>query len=109
LNFSGALTRVWNLVKRANKFIEESAPWALFKQGGQERLNQVLYDLLEVLRLVAGYILPFMPGTAPRIWEQLGDPDPRRIPEFPREAGWGQLPGGRAIAKSKPLFPRLEK
>ncbi len=109
LCFSNALSLVWDLVKRANKYIEESAPWALFKQGEKDRVDKVMYNLLEVLRLVACYIQPFMPGTTPRILEQLGDPNPRRIPEFPHEAQWGQLPKGQPIAKTGPLFPRREK
>ncbi|MCD4814573.1 methionine--tRNA ligase [bacterium] len=109
LDFSGALTLVWDLVKRANKYIEESSPWTLFKNQEQEKVDLVMYNLLEVLRLVACYIQPVMPGTTPRILEQLGDGSPNRIPVFPEEAGWGKLSAGQMIAKSGPLFPRLEK
>jgi methionyl-tRNA synthetase len=109
LDFSAALSLVWDLVKRANKYIEESSPWALFKQGEKESVDKVMYNLLEVLRLVACYIQPFMPETTPRILAQLGDPDANRVPEFPHEAQWGQLPKGQSIDKTGPLFPRLEK
>lgn len=109
LNFSGALTLVWDLVKRANKYIEEAAPWALAKKGEQERLQRVMLNLLESLRLVAVYIQAFMPETTPRILAQLGDPDPGRQAAFPAAAEWGRLPQGQAIAKTGPLFPRIEK
>lgn len=109
LDFSQALARVWDLVKKGNKYIEENAPWALFKQGQTARLRTVLYNLLEVLRLVAGLIQPFMPQTTPRMLRQLGDPEPERSLVFPPEARWGLLLPGRRIAKAEPLFPRREK
>jgi methionyl-tRNA synthetase len=109
LDFSQALGLVLDVVKRGNKYIEENAPWALFKQGQLARLGTVLYNLLEVLRLAAGYLHPFMPKTTPRILQQLGDPQPGRTLHFPAEARWGSLPPGQKIAKAEPLFPRLEK
>jgi len=114
LDFSGALAIVWNLVKQANKYIEESSPWSLVKQGKKiaghdyARVNLVMYNLLEVLRLVALYIHPFMPGTTPRILAQLGYPyAPEQKVAFPEEPQWGRLPSGQKIAKAAPLFPRI--
>ncbi len=107
LNFSRALFGVWEVVNRANKYIEVSAPWLLFKQGQAGRVNTVMYNLLEVLRLVAVYIYPFMPDTTPKILAQLGDPAAGRAPSFPADSGWGQLSPGQAIAKAAPLFPRI--
>ncbi|MBN1594922.1 methionine--tRNA ligase [candidate division FCPU426 bacterium] len=109
LNFSQALARLWDIIKRANKYIEESAPWACCKRQEMNRVHAILYNLLEVLRLVAVYLYPFMPFTTPRILEQLGDAQPQRVPIFPREAAWGLLPAGQVIAKAGPLFPRREK
>jgi len=109
LNFSEAAARVLNLVKMANKYIDESAPWAKFKQGDIAAVDRIMMNLLEVLRLAAVYTYPFMPTTTPRILAQLGDPQPDRMPAFPAAAQWGQLPAGQAIGKSGPLFPRLEK
>jgi len=109
MDFSRALTLVWDLVKRGNKYIDENAPWALFKQGQTSRLNAVMYNLLEILRLAAVYVHPFMPSTTPRMLAQLGDLNPTRPLQFPAEARWGALPAGQAIAKGEPLFPRLEK
>lgn len=109
LEYAQALTDVWELVKRANKYIEESAPWALFKAGDHARVNTIMYHLLEVLRLVAAYLQPFMPDTTPRILEQLGYENKEQAMTFPESAAWGQLPVGQSIAKGDPLFPRIEK
>lgn len=109
LNFSNAYSAVWDLVKRANKYIEECAPWAQVKQGNTERVHTIMYNLMEVLRLVAAYIQPIMPGTTPRILNQLGDQEPDRQMQFPAEAAWGLLKVGQQTAKGDPLFPRLEK
>jgi methionyl-tRNA synthetase len=108
-NFSEALARVWNLVKAGNKYIDESAPWVLFKQGKIAEVNFVMYNLLELLRLAAVFVHPFMPATTPRMLAQLGDPQPERALQFPGEAAWGQLKAGQVVAKAAPLFPRIEK
>ncbi len=109
LDFAAAMNLVWDLVKRANKFIDEAAPWALVKKGEQEQVNAVMYQLLETLRLAAVYVCPVMPNTTPRILAQLGVPEPGRTARFPQDAGWGLLPEGQAVAKSGPLFPRIER
>ncbi len=108
-DFLAAYAAVGSLINRGNKYIESSAPWTLFKQGQTERLNTVLYNLLEILRLSAIFVYPLMPETTPRMLAQLGDPDPGRKLAFPMEARWGQLPAGQTIAKGAPLFPRIEK
>lgn len=109
LDFSGAMGLVWDLVKRANKYIDEAAPWALAKRGDQAQVDAVMYQLLETLRLAASYLCPVMPGTTPRILAQLGTPEPARLLRFPIAAEWGGLPAGQAVAKSGPLFPRIER
>ncbi len=109
LDFAGAMAAVWELVKRANKYIEECAPWSAYKENHQARVDAIMYNLLEVLRLVAAYIEPIMPGTTPRILGQLGYSASYRLPLFPEAGRWGQVPAGQAIAKGDPLFPRIEK
>jgi methionyl-tRNA synthetase len=108
-DFSGAYAAVWSLIDRGNKYIESTAPWTLFKQGQTERLNTVLYNLLEILRLAAMFVYPIMPATTPRMLAQLGDSAPDRVLQFPMEARWGLLPVGQTTAKAAPLFPRIEK
>jgi methionyl-tRNA synthetase len=68
-----------------------------------------MYNLLELLRLAAVFVHPFMPATTPRMLAQLGDPQPERALQFPGEAAWGQLKAGQVVAKAAPLFPRIEK
>ncbi|NTV53237.1 MAG: class I tRNA ligase family protein [Candidatus Firestonebacteria bacterium] len=107
--FSEAYGAVWALVNLGNKYIEATAPWALFKQTQTVRLHTVLYNLLEVLRLAAVFVQPIMPGTTPRMLAQLGDPEPESLQRFPQAARWGLLPAGQLTAKAAPLFPRIEK
>lgn len=108
-DFSLAAGRVMELVRRANKLIEETAPWMLAKENRLEALGAVMYQLLEVLRLSAVYLYPFMPRTTARILEQLGDSRPEAVPRFPGAAAWGGLAVGQQTRKAQPLFPRLEK
>ncbi|MBI4835601.1 MAG: methionine--tRNA ligase [Planctomycetes bacterium] len=112
LQFSAALERIWEVVKRANKFIEETKPWSLAKQN-PERLKPVLYTLVETIRIIAVWISPFMPGTADAILLQLGIGDGKsdgfKTPphlQIPKALEWGQVKG--KVSKSKPLFPRIE-
>ncbi len=109
LDFSRATAAVWDVIRRSNKYIDETAPWGLFKRGETARLSTVLYNLLEVLRLAAILLQPFMPRTVPRILAQLGEPEPERARQLPQAAAWGGLAPGQAIAKAEPLFPRIEK
>ena len=72
-NYSVALTNIWKLVSRTNKYIDETAPWALAKdEANKARLAQVMYNLCESIRIISVLIAPFMPATAPEIRKQLG-------------------------------------
>ena len=72
-NYSVALTNIWKLVSRTNKYIDETAPWALAKdEANKARLAQVMYNLCESIRIISVLIAPFMPTTAPEIRKQLG-------------------------------------
>jgi methionyl-tRNA synthetase len=83
-------------------------PWTLFKSQDQERLDTVLYTILEALRWVAVLLLPVMPGSAPKMLAQLGlDPDTRQAGLLPR-LSWGHIPVGTKLHKGENLFPRLE-
>lgn len=73
MELNQAIKDVWNLIGRANKYIDETAPWILAKDPAQaERLQAVMYNLAEALRIIAILIAPFVPVTAPKIYEQLG-------------------------------------
>jgi methionyl-tRNA synthetase len=97
----------FGLIDAANEYIAETEPWTLAKQGRQERLTQVLSDVVEAVRIAAVLLLPVMPGSCAEILRRMGDD--RNPGEFTldRDAAWS---GGRerAITKGEPLWPRLE-
>jgi methionyl-tRNA synthetase len=102
-----ALDAIFAIVRRANQLVEETRPWALAKaeRGGDPdargRLDTVLWQLAESLRLVAEALRPLLPDTSGRIAAQLGI----TLAAWPRALEWGGLPGGIAIRDPTPLFP----
>ncbi|MCL1605058.1 methionine--tRNA ligase [Phascolarctobacterium sp. ET69] len=107
MELNQAIKDVWNLIGRANKYIDETAPWILAKDPAQaERLQAVMYNLAEALRIIAILIAPFVPVTAPKIYEQLGLGNPESF--FMADAIWGKLATGTKVQKGEPLFPRIE-
>lgn len=107
MELNQAIKDVWNLIGRANKYIDETAPWILAKDPAQaERLQAVMYNLAEALRIIAILIAPFVSVTAPRIYEQLGLGKPESF--FMADAVWGKLATGTKVQKGEPLFPRIE-
>ena len=107
MELNQAIKDVWNLIGRANKYIDETAPWILAKDPAQaERLQAVMYNLAEALRIVAILIAPFVPVTAPKIYEQLGLGKHESF--FMADAVWGKLATGTKVQKGEPLFPRIE-
>ncbi|PLX72180.1 MAG: methionine--tRNA ligase [Desulfuromonas sp.] len=107
LAFNKALQAIWELVSAANKYIDDTAPWALAKDDSQkERLGTVMYNLLEAVRLIALYTAPFMPETGAKVLALLGDSEESDVTDV--RFDWGGLKPGTKITKSKPLFPRIE-
>jgi methionyl-tRNA synthetase len=108
LEISGAVAAVWKIVDRANKYIDDQAPWSLARQGKTERLGTVLYTLAEVLRILATILQPFLIEASHRIWQQLGLGD--RIPEtaWADLSRWGVTRPGTEVKKGNPLFPRID-
>ena len=105
--FSAALTEMWKLVARANKYIDETAPWALAKDPASvSRLAAVLYNLCESLRIISVLLAPFLPETAPEIQKQLGAKPEELTYESASE--WGVLSPDDEIVKGKVLFPRID-
>ena len=104
--FDEALKTIWALVGRANKYIDETMPWKLAKEGQEKKLDSVLLSLYEALRLSALLIAPYMPGTSRRIWEQLGlDGSPLEL--LYDDFVWGAGAGTR-VRKAEVLFPRID-
>ncbi len=109
LGFHKLLISTWELINLANKYIDGMAPWALAKDPQKaERLDTVLYQLLEVLRFVAVFISPFMPQTAEKIQSRMGvsDPDSQNLTSLKE---WGGLKPGGQVRKGESLFPRIEE
>jgi methionyl-tRNA synthetase len=109
LAFHRLLISVWEVINLANKYIDEMAPWALAKEPAKaERLDTVLYQLVEVLRFTAVLISPFMPQSADKVLAQLGIAD-AGSQNLAGLKEWGGLkPGGR-VYKGESLFPRVEE
>ena len=102
-----ALQSIWSLVARGNKYVEVTAPFKLAKDPAKgERLDEVLYNLAEVSRIIAVLLWPFLPGTATRIYSQLGLTG---APDKFSAARWGGLPAGHSIGAPMPLFPRKDE
>lgn len=108
---SDTIKLVWSFIGRANKYIDESQPWVLARdEADRAKLDTVLYNLAESLRVSAVLISPFMPQTAPRIWSQLGLDDVKPLGEVRLEEirGWGGYPAENHIGVPEPIFPRIE-
>jgi methionyl-tRNA synthetase len=109
MDINAAIKVVWALISRTNKYIDETSPWALAKDEAKKpRLNTVLYNLAETLRITAILITPFMPITGPKIWSQLGLTSNFEAITFNDAKGWGKLPVDIVVAKPEPIFPRIE-
>ena len=105
LNFSNALEEVWKLIRRTNKYVDETMPWILAKEDNTERLDTVLYNLSESLRIVSILIKPFMVKTSDEIRKQLGIGE-EVVWDNAKE--WGLLKEGSKMAKGDIIFPRLD-
>ncbi|MFB9325361.1 methionine--tRNA ligase [Paenibacillus aurantiacus] len=109
MEFSVALTQIWQLVSRTNKYIDETQPWTLAKDEAKRgELASVMYHLAESLRIISVLLQPFLTSTPSRIREQLGLPDETRFSGWESVKSFGLLPGGTRVAKAEPIFPRLD-
>lgn len=109
LAFSKALTSIWEIVNAANKYVDETAPWALAKKEKDRlRLATVLYQALESLRIIALLLAPFMPSNSEKMWLQLGIEENLWEKNLNEDGKWGRLKPGRKLFKPTPLFPRID-
>lgn len=109
LELSDALGAVMRLVGRANKYIDETAPWELNRDPQKAgRLASVMYSIIEAQRIVTVMLTPFMPKAPERFWHQLGlDGDVRSL-RWPDAGRWGQFPAGTPVRRGEPVFPRID-
>ena len=105
--FSKALEEIWRFISRTNKYIDETAPWALGKDETKKaRLAAVMDHLCEALRIVSILLTPFMPNTTPKIQEQLGLSAANCTYESAEH--FGRFPANCTVAKGETLFPRID-
>ncbi len=113
MEINGAIKEIWQLIGRANKYIDETEPWILAKDPAKAaRLNTVLYNLLEVLAIVSVLVEPFMPVTAGRIRNQLGltmEISSGAMDNLGSFDANGQIQSGQKTGKPEPIFPRIEE
>ena len=103
--FQNALAEVFKVISRANKYIDENAPWVLAKsEENYPRLARVLYNLLETVRICGGLLSPFMPQTAEEIAKRLGG----AAMDWDSLAVFGKLPADVATVAGPALFPRID-
>jgi len=107
LDYSAALESAWELIKYANRYIENAAPWTLAKEGDTARLGAVLYNALEAVRIAALFTAPVMPNTSADVWRRLGLGDITQVTDILAAAEWGGLPAGSQVTKGEALFPRI--
>jgi methionyl-tRNA synthetase len=106
LDFSGALSALWEHVRGLNKYLDTAAPWSRTAEHERRAVGAVFYNVLEELRAVATAVEPFMPTVASRLRESVGAPA--------ESEGWeaakalNRLASGRAVRKGGPLFPRVD-
>lgn len=107
MQFSSALTELWALISRTNKYIDETAPWVLAKdEANRARLAAVMYNLCEAIRIISILVSPFLPHTAPKIQAQLGAP--ADVLSWEQAGEWGLLPDGFSVQKGEIIFPRID-
>ncbi len=108
LDLSNALSAIWRLVGRANKYVDETAPWALARDPNRrERLATVMYNLAESLRFITIMAAPFMPKLPARVWAQLGLEGRPDLQTW-ESLSWGKLPAGTIVKRGEALFPRID-
>jgi methionyl-tRNA synthetase len=108
IDLTGALEEIWRLVRAANRFVEERQPWVLAKseeEADARRLDETLYTLADTVRALAVLLHPYVPASAAKILDAVGDPGAVSW----ERAGLGLLAPGTEVRQPEPLFPRAER
>lgn len=107
MDFPNALAAIWKLISRANKYIDETAPWVLAKDESQRAvLGTVLYNLMESIRISTILLAPFMPLVPGKVAEQTGQTLEGRA--WADGCVWGQVETGVKVCKKDAIFPRID-
>lgn len=108
MKINDAINNVWALIRRSNKYIDETTPWVLAKDEAKaQRLQTVLYNLLEAQRIIATLVSPFIPVSAAEMWKQLGLGDFAEA-NLASAQEWGRYPADTKVCKGHALFPRYD-
>jgi methionyl-tRNA synthetase len=108
LKYTVALEKIWNFVRRTNKYIDQTAPWVLAREEeNRERLKTVLYNLLESLRIIAVMLKPFLTEAPYKMGEQLGQLEAIKNATW-NDTEWGALKTGVKVYNGDPMFPRID-
>ena len=115
LQFSQACEEILTLVRSCNKYIDDSAPWSLFKQEKQTEVERILYAVLESVRLSAYLLSPIIPNISSKIYQQLGfdwdfnsNEQAQAKQDFSIHSKWGKLSANKTLGKASPVFSKLE-
>lgn len=116
LNFSKASKVALNLAQKGNKYIDDQAPWSLYKQGEHEAVKVVIYSVLESVRLSAFFLSPLIPSISSNIYQQLGFSlkftDSLQLREqqnlFSSQSKWGVLSPDQQLGNPSPVFQKLQ-
>ncbi|ADO78134.1 methionine--tRNA ligase [Halanaerobium praevalens] len=107
LKYTVALEKIWNFVRRTNKYIDQTSPWLLAKEPAKrDRLKTVLYNLLESLRIIAVMLKPFLTEAPFKMGQQLGQLEAIEDADW-EAATWGSLKTGVKVKNGEPMFPRI--
>ena len=108
IDFSGALNSIWVFIKLLNQYVEKTAPWTLAKNNEKEKLDGVIYTMLEGIRIISVLLAPFIPETSEKIVIQLGLEKQTNL-QFEEISKWGCLKTGTTVKKGAILFPKDPK
>ena len=104
LYISDALEEIFNFLRECNKYIDDTTPWVLAKEEKQERLQTVLYNLLESIRISSVLLTPFMPTTTEKIFKQLNT----NLNTYDTLNEFGALENNHKLGQIEVLFKRIE-
>ncbi len=115
LKFNQGCEEILTLIRVGNKFIDEQAPWRLFKEGKQTEVEKILYGVLESVRLAAYLLAPIIPNLSGKIYQQLGfsvdfnqGDRLNEVAPFNQHSQWGKLILNQTLAKPQPVFAKLD-
>ncbi|MEK6646513.1 MAG: methionine--tRNA ligase [Candidatus Firestonebacteria bacterium] len=105
--FADALNKIWELIRMANQYVDKTAPWKLFKANNVNRVNTVMYNSCETLRLISILLSPFMPNTSEKILLQFGFDKNYLNNKLDELKVWGKTQSGIKVLQQEVLFPKI--